>query len=81
MTEKVVVNTTAPKDNTKLFMILGIIAVAGLAIYFMRKPKDATTPPVVPGGGLQRLGDDLDMPDSDDIDTDDDNTAGTISRD
>ena len=60
------------KDNSKLFMILGIVAVAGLAIWFMRKPKPGATPGPI-GGGLQRIGGDidLDMPDSDDIDTDD----------
>ena len=59
-------------DNKKLYMILGIAAVAGLAIWFMRKPKPEATPGHT-GGGLQRVGGDvdLDMPDSDDIDTDD----------
>jgi len=44
-------------DNKKLYIILGIAAVAGLAIYMMKKDKDGVSPTTPPPGA--RLGDDI----------------------
>lgn len=58
------------KGKSKMLMIVGILAVAGIAVYMMRKK-----PPTTPTGGSMRLGDEGDdsgMPDSDMQDLPDD---------
>lgn len=54
----------AENKKNKMFMILGVLAVAGIAIYMLRKKNQTPTAPPPQA----RLGDDdvdLDMPDSD----------------